>query len=367
MKEWQKLLDYIDDYIYLQSENKIIIRHGDTAQRAQEVYQYIINKYELQENEIWMFDVALDLIRKKQESDRINLKNDIGIYSIYRQNCYEQIRDTYFRKLIVKAGRFSLETDRIEKKIQDILHLIFTILCPNYDYRNIEIVKFYDSDEYGRLYQLYGMEYPSVFQVIDEQICVSDNNLTSEKAIGQLKELICEQLGMIGFKRIVVEALAEHRKEFNRNRSSRRDFMYILNESNVELLYPLTYKQLLCLERISLPYKINSFMIRSVQECQSYINDNLGLKEIYVDALAECMFWAYDPISTEEWKNMGLSSMIKSFIIVTFLEGKGINNLGQLASMNYKEILDISTIDFANEIVRDLGEYGIKLSKDDTE
>ncbi|MBQ7319080.1 MAG: hypothetical protein IJW97_02720 [Clostridia bacterium] len=94
MKDMQRLLNYIDYYIYSFASERICIAEGTAHDAAQEIYSHIIRSQQLQEDEVWAFDIALDCIREMSELERAILSKE-GTLSPHHFGYGLRIRNKY--------------------------------------------------------------------------------------------------------------------------------------------------------------------------------------------------------------------------------------------------------------------------------
>lgn len=287
MKEWNDLILYKENYIYVEDNEEIIIRHGEDADRANELYERIVRDYHLVEHEIkWQFDIALDCIRNMSQENADYFVENPYTYK-YHMSYGMYIRNRY----IHHATKHSYwEADNVSTVV---LRFILTILHPLFDYRNTELCAFFDDYDYPVLINLYEEEYEEIFVKAELELASPENRLTAKEAIERIKQELREKLGPGEFKQIFVRVV----KEFCDNEKrfwiydNWKDFQDVLFRQSV--LYPLEYQQVKCMREIGLYREVESEKLQELNECIEYINENIGLKEEYARNMAECALEAY--------------------------------------------------------------------------
>lgn len=194
MKEWQELLEYIDYYVYLDDEEGIVIKQGTESDKALAAYERglsILRKKDdmecclgyysasYNETEKWEYDVALDSIRQVKPAYRKALCDSPHI-SDYYFGLAMWIRNTY----IHPVKKFNpCDADNVSA---DIMYKIFSIVNPVYDYRNEQLVSYYNDNEMSKLGKMYRKCQPAVFDEIENKL-VLGKYASSNTAVHELK------------------------------------------------------------------------------------------------------------------------------------------------------------------------------------
>ena len=124
MKDMQRLLNYIDYYIYSFASERICIAEGTAHDAAQEIYSHIIRSQQLQGDEVWAFDIALDCIREMSELERAILSKE-GTLSPHHFGYGLRIRNKY----LYPAKCHVLQS--ADEQSEQVMRVILTILASN--------------------------------------------------------------------------------------------------------------------------------------------------------------------------------------------------------------------------------------------
>ena len=376
MKELQTLLEYIDSYIYVDDEEEIVVKHGPFAAKAQQVYEEALDTLDIKENESapsseddfdfifsyspsnrkWEFDIALDCVRRMDESDREYVRNHMQTTE-YHFGYAMGIRNQY----IHHAKKHSVfEADSVSSSIMTI---IFSIVSPLYDFRNRVIAGFFDNMSLSNLLERYGETQKTVFDKIYENLA-NDRYTTSEEAREDLDNSLRESLGPDEFIKIFKEAL----KDYNENESEndREDWYWNTNFPACKaMLYPLQARQASILRKMGLCSQIERLSIKNFNECRTYIDTEVGLREDYADYMARCFWETCSPVLNNKWQGISLYPLDIEYSVRWKLDDAGIDTLGKICELTYKDLSHINGIapQDAGLIEAALSAIGLSLSE----
>ena len=283
MKEWQKLLNYIDSYIYITDKEEISIVYNEKAPEASRVYQHFLK--EAGESK-WEFDIALDCVRQMDEESRKMILEHLNYYE-HHFGVGMVIRNHY----IHPTARYdSFEAENISG---EVFRIILTILHPYYDFRNRLLVSVLEDLDFGRIKELYQEEFGDVIEEKLMDFAKEPGGRSCEEALEELKEALRKASGKEFFKRKFVEMVQELRRqgELKTREGNSRAFQDALYR--ISILYPLESQQLKLLFETDLRWEIRRGEIKSLEECRQYIDQKVGFKEAYTDFLAQCYLEAF--------------------------------------------------------------------------
>lgn len=283
MKEWQKLLDYIDSYIYVTDKEEISIVYNEKASEASRVYQHFLK--EAGENK-WEFDIALDCVRQMDEASREMILKQLNYYQhhfgvgmvIRNHYVHPSVRHGYFEAENISGTAFGI---------------ILTILHPYYDFRNGLLVSVLEDLDFDSIKELYQEEFGDVIEEKLMDFAKEPGGRSCEEALEELGEALREASGKEFFKRKFVEMVQELRRqgELKTREGNSRAFQDALYR--ISILYPLESQQLKLLFETDLRWEIERGDIKNIEECRQYIDQKVGFKEVYTDFLAQCYLEAF--------------------------------------------------------------------------
>ena len=283
MKEWQKLLDYIDSYIYVTDKEEISIVYNEKASEASRVYQHFLK--EAGENK-WEFDIALDCVRQMDEASREMILKQLNYYQhhfgvgmvIRNHYVHPSVRHGYFEAENISGTAF---------------RIILTILHPYYDFRNGLLVSVLEDLDFDSIKELYQEEFGDVIEKKLMDFAKEPGGRSCEEALEELGEALREASGKEFFKRKFVEMVQELRRqgELKTREGNSRAFQDALYR--ISILYPLESQQLKLLFETDLRWEIERGDIKNIEECRQYIDQKVGFKEVYTDFLAQCYLEAF--------------------------------------------------------------------------
>lgn len=282
MREWQELLEYIDNYVYVTDKEEISIVYNKRAEEADRVYQHFVEEVG---NQKWQFDIALDCIRKMDEESRTLILNHLdykdfhfgfGMY-IRNQYIYSSKKHEYFEA---------------DDESRAVFKIILTILHPYYDFRNTLLMSVVENYEFNRIKNLYQEDFGYIIENKLMEIAKEPEEKSCEEVLEELREELRTLSGKKYFKRKFVEVVRElcRKGDLSGEKSS---FTFRNVVYGIAVLYPLEYQQLVLLFETDLRWNIIRGEIKSVAECRQYIDQNVGFKEEYADFLAQCFFEAF--------------------------------------------------------------------------
>lgn len=372
MKELRPLLEFIDNYIYIDEEEEIVVKHGPHAEEAQRVYMEAISILGIKgnnrtqqnkddyfsfglSNQKWKFDIAIDCVRRMDNIDRDYVRNHMQTTE-YHFGYAMGIRNRYIHPA---RKHHVLEADGVSSSVME---MIFTIVSPIYDYRNNVITGFFGDMDLSHLLERYGETQKDVFDKIYDNLA-NDRYKTSKEAKADLDQSLKQSIGPDEFIKIFKEALEDYEK--NESKNDREDWYWNINFPSCKaMLYPLQARQASILRKMGLCGRIERLALKNVEECREYIDREIGLREDYADYMARCFWEACSPVLNNKWKELGLYPLNIEYGIRSKLDRKGIDTLGKLCALTFKELSDIRGIGPENAEMIDemLSEMGLSLS-----
>ncbi|MDD3186159.1 MAG: hypothetical protein PHT76_12745 [Anaerostipes sp.] len=287
MKDMNRLVEYIDGYIYVSDMEEIIIQHSENADEANRLYQYMIQTYKLENNQKWEFDIALDCVRNMNAEDRDYIKENPKVseyhfgYGMYIRNHYIHCSN--------KHSYFEADNES-----SSVVEMILSILHPIYDFSNANIREIYSNWDYERLSKQYREQYSDIFDTALSKVCAANKEIRIvDSVVQEVKEELRKREGRVGFKKIFVEIVKEclavpDKKYINQVWDDVEKKLY-----DKSCIYEQEYYQVKCMKVIDLYREVQGDIwgrtkFSSVDACAKYIEDTLGLKEDYAVFMAEC-------------------------------------------------------------------------------
>ena len=128
MKEFNKLLAYLDYYAYDFDCEVIRVRDGDLHDEAKDLYAHIVQDFFLADDDKWAFDIALDCVRQftAEEWAIINRQGQIGDYH-FGYGMHVRNQYVYPSKLHI----FFMPDD-MSRRVEEF---IYSIMFPTYNRR----------------------------------------------------------------------------------------------------------------------------------------------------------------------------------------------------------------------------------------
>lgn len=282
MTEWQELLNYIDNYVYVPDKEEIGIVYNEKAAEADRVYRHFLK--EVGERK-WEFDIALDCIRQMNEESRELILDHLN-YIEHHFGVGLVIRNHYIRSSN-KHGYFDADNES-----GVIFRIVLTILHPYYDFRNELLVSVIEDHDFDRIKKLYQEDFGNVIDQKLMEVAKAPEEKNCEEVLEELRTELRKVSGKDFFKQKFVEIVRELRK--NGELSGEKSNLAFQNAIyRISMLYPLEGKQLELLFTTDLRRNIKRGVIRNTEECKQYIDRNIGFKEEYTDFLAQCIFEAF--------------------------------------------------------------------------
>lgn len=375
MKELQPILEHIDSYIYVDEEEEIVVKHGPDAEKAQQVYEDALKFLGIKETEKarsgkdgsnfypfdysdpkWEFDIALDCVRRMDNDDREYVRNHMQTTE-YHFGYAMGIRNRYIHPA---KKHHVFEADGVSGSV---MTKIFSIVSPIYDYRNHVIAGFFGNMDLSHLLERYGETQKDVFDQIYDNLA-NNRYTTSEEAKTDLDNALRQSLGPNEFIKIFKEALEYYDK--NESKNDREDWYWNTNFPACKaMLYPLQATQASVLRKMGMCWQVERLSLKNIEECRDYIDKKLGLREDYADYMARCFWEICSPVLNNKWQVMGLYPLDIEYDIRSKLDKAGIDTLGKLCELTYKELSDIKGIGTQNaELIEGvLSKMGLSLSK----
>jgi len=280
MKKWNELMEYIDDYVYDNENEEVVVRNSNRVHEAQKIYDECRDYVGDEESSKWMFDIALDCIRCMSLEKRTYLTKHMNTtehhlgYAMYVRNKY----------IHVSKKHCSVNADGISSII---MKMIFSIISPIYDYRNSKCVEFFQDFTVQQIMKRYGNSYEST---INEFIYneLSDTYLTDkEDLVEQFRNKMRLKVGSEEFIRIFKEAYQEYYVTMKKRELD--DWYWYINFPAVKaVLFPIEATQVYILLKIQFFFYIERGYLKSLDECRSFIDKHLGLSDEYADFMARC-------------------------------------------------------------------------------
>ena len=335
MKSLNILLEYIDEYVYLQEDEAIVIRYGERSPEAQKSYNSALEIVGDDAELKWFFDIALDCVRKLSDADREYIKNNMNT-STYHMELAMKIRNQY----IYSAEKHSpWDADWISSCV---MKCIFSILSPFYDFRNRRCVNFYEDSYVQQLSELYGESHAYIFDEFANKVISEGEDFNTETDVRCLKETLKATLGKDEFIRIFKDAYRYFKtKEKNNNRE---DWYWNTHFPGVcAVLFQLESKQIKALRNLNYFWYIESGAAKNLVECRKFIDENLGLRDDYADFMARCFWEACSPYYNGTWRELSLYNLKLSYEVRSKLE-TNMTTIGALCQTTHEELMEIQGI-----------------------
>lgn len=342
MKEWKELLKYINEYVYMQEDEEIVIRYSARASEAQKAYDNGLQHAGEGEHAKWMYDIALDCVRRMSLEDREYVKKHLHT-SEYHFGYAMGIRNTYIHP---SKKHDYFEADGVSSSV---MRRIFSLVSPFYDFRNERCVSFFESHDVSQLIEMYE---DSCSEIISEVIEEVTSGKVASKEVDDrdyFKRALREKLGQDEFIRIFKEAYIYFNEKEKQNK--RDDWYWNTNFPGVKaILFPLEAKQIRALNQFNYFWHIESGAAKSIADCRKFIDENLGLRDDYADFMARCGWEACSPYYNGTWGNLQLYSLDLDYSLRWKLEKQEIKTIGDLCKMKPEELLEIQDITSADVV-----------------
>lgn len=286
MKEWNILLKFIDCYVYDTDKEEVVIADSPNALLAKGLYDTIIKGYgfEGDKNLKWSFDIALDAIRNLNESDREYLSNNYGVdFHGYGMN----IRNRY-----IHCARLH-RCFSADGQSSQVLSFVYTIMHKYYNRFNDELCKLLNDYTYQKIYALYAKKYPFIEEEVIS-LAEGENKKSADQVLSLIHKRLRKELGRNDFKDIFVSVI----KEVGKDCLPPKTWLDLLNKLYDRApIYKKEYHQVIALQEIGLirdlVYAAPLNKINTLEECKSFIIDNIGFAEEDAQIMAECMWAAF--------------------------------------------------------------------------
>lgn len=286
MKEWSILVDYINFYIYDKNTESVVISDSSESERAQAIYDHFLEKHHIKNNYIlkWSFDIALDCIRNMKEEDRQYLKANYEVdffgYGMYIRNQY--IHCAKLHRYFSADGQCS-----------QVLGFVYTIMHKYYNRFNDELCKLLNDYTYQKTYALYAKKYPFIEEEVIS-LAEGENKKSADQVLSLIHKRLRKELGRNDFKDIFVSVI----KEVGKDCLPPKTWLDLLNKLYDRApIYKKEYHQVIALQEIglirNLVYAAPLNKINTLEECKSFIIDNIGFAEEDAQIMAECMWAAF--------------------------------------------------------------------------
>lgn len=336
MKAWNELLEFIDEYVYMTEDEEIVIRYSEKADAAHRTYKNGLKLAGEDELSKWLYDIALDCVRKMSLEDREYVKKHLYTTE-YHFGYAMGIRNTYIHPS--KNHRY-FEADGVSSSV---MRRIFSNVSPFYDYRNARCVNFFESMKVNELINMYGDSYPEIVEKIINEV-TSEGVPTAEIDDEQrFKENLKDVLGQDEFIRIFKEAYKYYNE--NEKQNKRDDWYWNVNFPGVKaILFPLEAKQIRALNQFNYFWYVESGAAKSIADCKKFIDENLGLRDDYAEFMARCGWEACSPYYNGTWGELALYTLDLNYSLKWKLEKQEIKTVGDLCSKTKEELLEIPQI-----------------------
>jgi len=280
MREFNRLLEYREYYIYDTEHEVFCIATGAAHTAALELYMQLVEDYFPDEYTQWKFQVALDCVHNFSDKDIKTIQSQEKIFNFHHgYGMYVRNHYVYGNK---KYGHAMADgvSDAIEK-------LIYTIVLPVYNCFSKEFMKLMENFDFRDIHEQYRNSQPVIGRVL-RQLAEPDNITTAEEALKIIRDGIRANLSPKGFQEIAIPICLEHIEKFGH-----------INKEPIELvnaLYGRTkvyykhYNQLKAIIDMRVPIDTMgpSPRLKTLEETSEYIMDNLGLCEEDALCMAEC-------------------------------------------------------------------------------
>ena len=280
---YARLLSYIEYYEYSQEQEEVIIKEGEVAAEASQLY-HSFSEVKEGGSARWEFDIALDCIRNMSEKDREYVKNHVN-YSEYHFGYAMFIRNKY----VWHARKCGYDADGTS---HCIMNKIFTVLHPIFDYRNYELTKFYEDHDIKKLKEQLEDMYADVFNEAETRL--AEGNADFEVVMEQLKETLREKLGKSYFKEKFCEMIKQMQAEgieiFIKDKG-RLEFVNRMYRYST--LFKKEYNQMDILYYKNFLNEVFRGKHTDIEECIEYLEDEFGFVREDAVFLSECAMEAF--------------------------------------------------------------------------
>lgn len=336
MKAWNELLKYINEYVYMQDDEAVVIRYSPNASAAYQAYEKGLALAGEDELSKWLYDIALDCVRRMSVEDREYVKSHLYTTE-YHFGYAMGIRNTYIHPA-KKHDYF--EADGISSSV---MRRIFSIVSPFYDYRNARCVNFFESMKVNELSGMYGNSHSQIIEeFIKEVTCEANSKIEVDDEQRFMKRLK-DALGQEEFIRIFKEAYVYYNE--NEKKNDREDWYWNTNFPGVKaILFPLEAKQIRALRQFNYFWHIESGAAKSIADCKKFIDENLGLRDDYAEFMARCGWEACSPYYNGTWGKLALYTLDIPYSIKWKIEKEDIKTIGDLCNKTPEDLLAIQGI-----------------------
>lgn len=280
MKDFNRLLEYRNYYIYDCNSEVFCIAMGEKHDDAKNLYTYLVDTYFPDELTRWEFEIALDCVHNFSDKDIRVLQSEERIF-MYHDHYGMYVRNHYIHK---SKKHKSLMADCISNSIEKI---IYTIVLPVYNCFSKEFMKLMDDLEFEDIFTQYRQTQPIIRQTL-AQLAEPDNTMMAKDALRIIRSTIKRNIGPDGFPKIAIPIVEEHIERYGHIKAEPVKLSNALFSRT--RLYNKEYNQLQATIEMSVyfgtmgPYPT----LKTLEETQEHIVDNLGISDEDALCMAKC-------------------------------------------------------------------------------
>ena len=280
MKEFNRLMEYREYYIY-DTENEVFcIATGSKHNEALELYTHLVDAYFPDEFAQWKFQVALDCVHNFSDEDIKTIQDQEKIFR------YHFFYGMYVRNHYIygsKKHRYFL-ADSISDSIEK---LIYTIVLPVYNCFSEQFMKLVEDYDFRDIQGDYGKTQPVIGRML-KQLAKPDNTMTAKEALKVIRTEIQANLSPRAFQEIAIPIALEHIEKYGHINAAPIEFVNAMYSKTK--VYYRQYNQLKAIIDMRVPLSTMEPIpkLKTLEETQDYIMDNLGLCAEDALCMAEC-------------------------------------------------------------------------------
>lgn len=279
MKEFNKLLEYRQYYKFDRKEEEINIGDGPLHTDAQELYFRLLQNFFPTETGKFIFDVAIACIHDFTEED-IQAIRQQGTISNYYFGYGMYVRNHYIH---TSKKHNSFWADGISVSVEET---IYTIIHPVYNRFSREFMALLDDWTFKSIKPRYESTQPVINNVL-EILAQPDNETSATDALKIIIGVIRKNLGPNGFINTILPDVRDHISKYKYIRNNWDELTEKLYNS--ACVYRKEYYQFRAIKEMSI-FNLVPGSLKTVEEAQSYIIENLGLSEVDALHMAKCAF-----------------------------------------------------------------------------
>lgn len=280
MREFNRLMEYREYYIYDTDNEVFCIATGPKHNEALELYTHFVETYFQNDGARWKFEIALDCVHNFSDKDIKTIQEQEEIYR-YHMGYGMYVRNHYI--YTSKKYRYCMAdsvSDSIEK-------LIYTIVLPVYNCFSKEFMKLVEDFTFRDIQSDYGKTQPIIGKML-KQLAEPDNTMTADEALKVIRNEIQANLNPRAFQEIAIPIALEHIEKYGHINAAPVEFVNAMYSRTK--LFNRRYNQLKAIIDMRVPLSTMEPVprLKTLEQTAEYIVENLGISEDDAMCMAEC-------------------------------------------------------------------------------